>query len=100
MFEVKDTPGCSPFGRTTDGGVSAIIFPTVAKAMAYAARLGHDGDWWAKELDVFDAYDWLENAKANNCVTTVWLDPNPADEGHKEMSVEMFLTMLDLGRKG
>ena len=95
VFELTDLPGGIPFAKTTDQGIAAFVFRTASNALKYAEAKEHGNDWRVRELNVFDALDWIRDAQQSNGVTAVWLNPDPNEEGHQEIPVALFLSILE-----
>jgi hypothetical protein len=100
VFELVDFPSGIPFAQTTDNGIAAFVFSSPSIALNYAAQKGHTTDWRVRELDVFGVRDWLVDAKNSNNVTSVWPDPNPDEEGHRELPIDAFLAAVSSACNG
>ena len=94
VFELINVPRAAPIAKTTDQGIAAFIFRSAENAVKFATAKGHSHDWRVIELNVFDAFDWVVEAKEACGVTAVWQDPDPAEEGHREIPVDAYIATV------
>lgn len=94
VLEMPNTPNGTPFSKTTDGGTAAFVFTTAEKALEFAVAMQHS-EWRVRELNCFDALDWLSGAIETNAVTAVLSDPNRVQEGHLEIPADVFRLLLE-----
>lgn len=93
-FEAIDMSGLTPYGKTTEWEMAAWLFSTPAKATAYAQSKGHGTDWKVRELTALDCLDWLYDAKDLTQVSAVWFDPDPSEEGYRELPIDVMISVV------